>query len=891
VNEIDVNPPATQRRRSERISGSVPVSVHGTDLLGQPFSERTTTVNYNLHGCRYTSRHQLPKNSWITLEASPEAGGRAVRARVVWIQKPHSIRDYFQVAVELESPTNLWGIEAPPEDWEGEAVPAAKQLGTVVEIDVLAGKRHGGRPVPANLANYIRELVAHMANEFPAEFRASELVEPSSASPEATNESLHVTTAGGESAETPLLHSVSIEIEKRAREAVESAAAEARTALEEASRTMADRIGRFHEDNIERAARILENRESELFARANESTATVRAEFEAQLGGVRSLFGELDTTVRDLRAEREAAQEASSRMAQARLQLEAAEAARTTQQSGDSARTSVEDLSLDEWRRRLESEMSLAQGQWNELLQSSLDSGVHRLTTEVSGRSQHVLSESERRISERFSELQSQLLQAASEARHTVATTKTALEEEVARAGFSLAEIEHSAARMQEYSAQLEAASHDSLNGLHRRLEKILEDQTAEMNRRGEGLAAGLLERTATALDALSGESLARAQAEAERVLSPHYDRAGELVRELQTRELQTEDGLRLHRERLRQISEQSQRETAAQMSATVTSLRSDFEGARKEALAKWAEELDASGVRASHAAAESIERASEWFQQETRARLQVQVEQTLAASTAALEEKEAQLACRFESLLEEKSSAKAQQIEQRLDAFAGELTGRSRTQIEAAARTAAESFGQVVQEISGREMDQFAQHSQAAIEERLAELGQSAHRLQRNLETTVTTSLEGFHAKLNEQLEQGIARGRSEVSSEFEKALETYRNERTAHQEAWAQSLDSLAKDATARFEERLQTGSDALALSAVRRVNEHGQNAIESLLRSAEQSIREFFSQTFEGLAASLRERSSSAASVAGFSSNPRDTTEPPLPRNEAAGFSAGA
>ena len=104
------NMPATQRRRSQRISGSLPLVIHGTDLLGQPFDEPTTTLNFNLHGCRYTSKHHLPRNTWVTLELHPENGPSRVRARVAWVQRPHSVREFFQVAVELESPSNIWEI-------------------------------------------------------------------------------------------------------------------------------------------------------------------------------------------------------------------------------------------------------------------------------------------------------------------------------------------------------------------------------------------------------------------------------------------------------------------------------------------------------------------------------------------------------------------------------------------------------------------------------------------------------------------------------------------------------------------------------------------------------------------------------------------------------------
>ena len=56
------NDPGTQKRRSTRIVQAVPLTVTGVDALGQPFKERTTTVMVNCHGCKYQSKHYVPKN-------------------------------------------------------------------------------------------------------------------------------------------------------------------------------------------------------------------------------------------------------------------------------------------------------------------------------------------------------------------------------------------------------------------------------------------------------------------------------------------------------------------------------------------------------------------------------------------------------------------------------------------------------------------------------------------------------------------------------------------------------------------------------------------------------------------------------------------------------------
>ena len=109
-----------RKRRSTRIMQAVPVAVTGVDALGRPFTERTSTLIINCHGCRYQSKHYVLKNMWVTLEVPhPEAGqpARTVRGRVAWIQRPRTVRQLFQVALELETPGNTWGIAFPPPDW------------------------------------------------------------------------------------------------------------------------------------------------------------------------------------------------------------------------------------------------------------------------------------------------------------------------------------------------------------------------------------------------------------------------------------------------------------------------------------------------------------------------------------------------------------------------------------------------------------------------------------------------------------------------------------------------------------------------------------------------------------------------------------------------------
>ncbi len=141
--------PGTQKRRSTRIVQAVPITVTGTDALGQPFKERTTTVMVNCHGCKYQSKHYVPKNSMVTLDIPrPEGGPFHTQGRVVWVQRPRTVRELFQIGLEFEMPGNFWGIAFPPEDWaSGVDIPTGDLTG-MLELTTAAEPAAGISPQP-----------------------------------------------------------------------------------------------------------------------------------------------------------------------------------------------------------------------------------------------------------------------------------------------------------------------------------------------------------------------------------------------------------------------------------------------------------------------------------------------------------------------------------------------------------------------------------------------------------------------------------------------------------------------------------------------------------------------------------------------------------------------
>ncbi len=112
-------PSGAEKRRSTRVVQAVPIIVVGTDALGQPFRESTSTMMVDCYGCKFQSQNYVPRNSVVTMEIfhAPGWDRRVVRGRVVWVQRPRTHRENYQIAMEMDVPGNVWGLTPGPTDW------------------------------------------------------------------------------------------------------------------------------------------------------------------------------------------------------------------------------------------------------------------------------------------------------------------------------------------------------------------------------------------------------------------------------------------------------------------------------------------------------------------------------------------------------------------------------------------------------------------------------------------------------------------------------------------------------------------------------------------------------------------------------------------------------
>jgi len=118
---------SNNKRRSQRVIISVPVSVSGKKADGTEFQEDAVTLVVNAHGAliALASRVKEAQSLYLTSRGS----STPQECRVVYVG--HSDGGKTQVAIEfLQAAPDFWHISFPPDDWsasvlEGKATPTS----------------------------------------------------------------------------------------------------------------------------------------------------------------------------------------------------------------------------------------------------------------------------------------------------------------------------------------------------------------------------------------------------------------------------------------------------------------------------------------------------------------------------------------------------------------------------------------------------------------------------------------------------------------------------------------------------------------------------------------------------------------------------------------------
>src|SRR6266850_2419576 len=598
-----------RKRRSTRIVQAVPLMATGVDALGRPFVERTSSLIINCHGCRYQSKHYVLKNMWVTMEIPhPEAGQppRTVRGKVAWIQRPRTVRQLFQVALELEIPGNVWGIAFPPEDWF--------VFSDVAQACTKTDPAQEAPPpvVPTSETEIVMPLEEHDAP--PTTSADNVRVFPSPAS--TTDASLQLARQVAR-----LVADAKQQIQAATREAASQAvSAERRLSFEqweqkfaagraeianEASRA----IERLHEeaDGQSRAAHAaaaealrnelprwlapqLEQLTHELTSRLSQEGAAQRSEHAQQLEKMaktlRTLCHQGEETASRLKTEGE--------QAQAQLAARAEEAARTVEEAArqrvDAATRSIGEAvsqqeqtatsqrdalssAANEIRQHVESAIAAAQSSWQGQLASEMEAAQVRWRAAIEGtlaeaqdRAASGLNEQARGL---FATLQEEMARHATAIRESAAGTKLEaeqrmaalqeeLQEQAQRLEAALQKARESSERIENHAEQLEEAKQHALAGFQGQLEDVLNLHRNELHRRSGSLIEEINERIRTTFEESTRQALATFDRQVEEMVQPHVSRTEEAIHRLAGGRSLLDAALALQQDRIRNSADEA---------------------------------------------------------------------------------------------------------------------------------------------------------------------------------------------------------------------------------------------------------------------------------------------------------------------------------------------
>jgi hypothetical protein len=272
-------------RRSTRIDRSVPLVVLGQTRTGLSFQEKTSAVSFNLHGCRYPSRHEYPIGSSVglrVLQPDGETISPVIRAFVKSVHPPASPRELFQVGVELESPANIWNVSLPPPDWNRLLGGGTSSAGMATAVAPARGPQEppaAAEAFPSTPAPPGGEARTSQVTEFPSPSPAATGAQPAKESTPSKPERVAITI-------DQLVAAMQGKLQAAAEKVVQNALAEH---LDEAVNEALARVEGVRERNLQQLGEFSEQRLESLMRSSREE---ILGHLESRLGEVQSRWEE-----------------------------------------------------------------------------------------------------------------------------------------------------------------------------------------------------------------------------------------------------------------------------------------------------------------------------------------------------------------------------------------------------------------------------------------------------------------------------------------------------------------------------------------------------------------------------------------------------------------------
>jgi len=893
-----------QKRRSTRIVQAVPVSVTGVDALGQPFKERTTTVMINCHGCKYQSKHYVPKNSTITIDIPrPEPGQppRTLQGRVVWVQRPRTVRELFQIGLEFEVAGNIWGVAFPPEDWF--PYPDEQPSGEAAEeLEIPATEASAKEPAAtASLAKAPAPVQIREASPTTPSQSAVPAQGPSTA-PDAK---IHVVPSQAQSHEAQPAASKQVAqmvadakdtLEKSVRKNAHAAINEEMTvvrqqldsqlheAVEHAIKVSMERVS---ESAVKRVVQQAAERTSALVDEARKVSEHSTANLDAK---IREAVQQAVTHATEHSSEL-ASQQAAQQAAALDLQQTVEAAVDRIISERESKSPSLQILAspeaaqqqLDQWKKNLEdtaqsvrsqtteqlqAESAAASQRWSDTFQAAVSSASEKLGQKLDEAAQSAAAKAEQTINDRAAGLHKSIDDAIAGAQATIQSLGSGLEQERARA--------------EEARAQLQQAAESSVTQTRERLDEMLSSQQEEIAGRADRAVAERVQQIEPLLRESTQGAMSEFSAELERTLSAKRGEAQQAASELaaarehaeklqdalreqlkqaseqaeqvqnaireqaQKAAEQTEQIQQSVQQKIQEASEQATQESLARLREETQKYPAVIEQASRAVASKFEEELEQKSIDAQHATYEELRKATDWYQKKAHATMQSSLEKTVEQSSTELRHRAAEVSSLVASELDHYGRTYVEHSRAQIEEAAKEVSERERTKLGENAGMAEASFSDRIQRLTAESLKKFEEASRQAIE-----------KARSDVEFNREGSLVQFQQSLDDMMINGVEQAQTYLQSQLVPVLEEWEKRRREEQAAWMKHIEKSSSESIEQYKTRLENASNSWLLASATTLGQHSQAVLDTLAKSAEKRIRDTCAEVLAGMGDTIKER----------------------------------
>ncbi len=913
------------KRRSTRIVQAVPLTVTGVDALGRPFQERTSTLIINCHGARYQSKHYVLKNMWVTLEVPHNESGRgarSVRGRVTWIQRPRTVRELFQIGVELEVSGNVWGIAFPPGDWfpfpeSGSApqpeIPAPSETPQhVAEAEdwSTAGEMPAMQtPGPEPVENNVRVLPLPAAADASMQV-ARQVARLVAEAKQQIQSTARESATHAVAAETrPLLAALQTQL----KDAAEKSVAEAVAAhIEKSRQETLQRIERERETGM---AAMLERLSGELDLRLSQARLQIetqlaevertrRAEFEQQIQNqlqaatqkLESLSGSVGANQDEVRAVIDQLRESSAKAAadeirrwQEQMDLRTADAQARLAQMDQAARRLGEQIAAATaigevgWRGLLEADLAAASARWQEKMEASLEDVSRRAAEQLARNSEVSARQIEQQLQQRMNTLGNAHSQVTAEAESALGTLRAAINKEAAKGEAVISQFQESLAHLEarrgEFSELLQTASEEWAQ----RGKAMLESQSEEMNRQAESAVAGMAQRMQPVLEAAGHDTIEKLASELEQRLAPQIASAAEMLGKLGFDRDLAEKAVAEHQQRIWQVSDRSLQDTAARGKELLAQIEKDFAESARTASGRWLAELETRATETSHSTFEALFKSADWYEKKIQTQMQTTLEKGLDQATSRLREKAAEMSGLFASELDHYSRSYVEHAQGQMQENARDAAERGSQQITEAGNAAAAKFTERAAQLGREQFDLYASKTKTEFEQNAAYMEAHTTQIRSKLEGDVRNFATDFQRALSQHAQQTLALGKQELGIQIDQAKDALLIESQALERQFQSSLNSHGTVAMDEHKQRLENASNSWLLTTVTKLNQQSENLIEDLADTTEKRLKAVCGSVFSEMGETLRQRLAGLAAPFGAPATPASPAPAVTPPEE--------